>query len=370
MYKLQPELHNARELWRRTGDGACCYIFFNAEKQAWCIHSKLGNQGYASASLTADTPPLGRWDSSGLAVLVSHAAQKTEKNFQHNIALVTSDGASRQLEKQWESALQQFASFFQVKKRDLQDFADRVECVVTDAEGACFTRYGKPDLNEDMADLEFPLKIHLRFPEPNTKLEKPTDDIAFVTVGAGRLAARGAPGGGVMAEWVHGAGATWVVTLVRCDEPAFPKAHGQATALMEEGSLKGWLHLPLSGGASCMSNSDKRRSKALKADDQQSLSRVKEVAELLKQGESVIVHCAAGMHRTGIVCYMTLRLLGQSSEKALKSILQSRPVTHVEVTKTTKRHPPLYELAEQQLLSEKGKKRENNNEDAKGDGLS
>merc|ERR1712070_820590 len=103
-----------------------------------------------------------------------------------------------------------------------------------------------------------------------------------------------------------------------------------------------WLHLPLSGKRAV---TDPQPSDM----DAASLRRVAEVAALLQHGESVVVHCAAGMHRTGVVCYLALRHVGQGEEEALASILASREITHAEVTKVCKHHRPLYVLAEEKL---------------------
>jgi len=165
--------------------------------------------------------------------------------------------------------------------------------------------------------------------------------VVFVSVDAGRLAASAAPGPGAVKSWKE-CGASTVVTLLRDDEPAFNCAKDQIIAL----GLR-WLHLPLSGKKAITEPQQARAGKATKTKhDALSLSRVHEVTELLKAGESVVVHCAAGMHRTGVVCYLTLRRLNLSPKDALSIILKSRPITHEEITKSTSNHLPLCELAE------------------------
>merc|ERR1719231_1256035 len=131
-------------------------------------------------------------------------------------------------------------------------------------------------------------------------------------------------------------GVTVVVTLLRDDEPHFK---GIQEVCARAGLL--WLHLPLSGKKS-ITKTGVARNEA----DTASLRRVSEVAMLLRDGESVVVHCAAGMHRTGAVCYIALRLLGYNPEQALDKILQTRPVTHHELTKEMRRHAPLQKCAE------------------------
>mmetsp|Transcript_82696 Transcript_82696/g.151605 ORF Transcript_82696/g.151605 Transcript_82696/m.151605 type:complete len:329 (-) Transcript_82696:270-1256(-) len=172
---------------------------------------------------------------------------------------------------------------------------------------------------------------------------KAGDLLVFVRAGRGRLAARGAPGDGAIARWCSEVGPMYVVTLLREDEPAFRVVQPQVRQLEADGTIRGWLHLPLSGG-SCITM------RTPSEQDVQSLANVNKIVELLRGGASVVVHCAAGLHRTGIVCYATLRLLGQSPEEALESILLSRPKTHAEITKATKKHIPLCELAEQRVV--------------------
>jgi len=163
----------------------------------------------------------------------------------------------------------------------------------------------------------------------------------FVPAGKGRLAVRPRPGTGQVARWVEVAGATHLVTLLRGSEAKFEEVQQQAAQAMETG-LKGWLHLPLSGKRAII-----RRSGDRSAEDTTSLARATEVSELLLAGASVVVHCAAGQHRTGVVCYLALRLVGQGPDEALESILGSRPITHVEMTRSDRKHVPLCSLAEE-----------------------
>merc|ERR1712224_710290 len=55
------------------------------------------------------------------------------------------------------------------------------------------------------------------------------------------------------------------------------------------------------------------------------------VAEYLKAGRCVAVHCSAGLHRTGIVGYLTLRLLGKSKPAAFELLGQVRWETRAEL---------------------------------------
>ncbi|KRX04066.1 hypothetical protein PPERSA_12513 [Pseudocohnilembus persalinus] len=47
--------------------------------------------------------------------------------------------------------------------------------------------------------------------------------------------------------------------------------------------------------------------------------------------EKILIHCAAGIHRTGTITYSLLRFLGSSQEEALKQIQQLREVTSKQV---------------------------------------
>jgi protein-tyrosine phosphatase len=47
----------------------------------------------------------------------------------------------------------------------------------------------------------------------------------------------------------------------------------------------------------------------------------------LERGRSVLIHCAAGIHRTGMVAYGLLRWCGHSADEALTLIGQMRTHT-------------------------------------------
>ena len=114
---------------------------------------------------------------------------------------------------------------------------------------------------------------------------------------------------------------TAVVTLLRDTEPQFAGIMDACNELGLE-----WFHLPLSG-KKALSTVPAERHDADKA----SLARISHVGEMLVRGESVIVHCAAGMHRTGVVCYLAQRHAGVDPATALAGLHMTRPVTHEEV---------------------------------------
>lgn len=152
----------------------------------------------------------------------------------------------------------------------------------------------------------------------------------------GRISARGAPGKGTVKEWAD-QGATTVVTLLRDDEIAFSGIEAACKCV----GLR-WVGLPLSGKRAVSGDMEQRQEY-----DHESLRRIPEVSEMLLKGDSVVVHCAAGMHRTGVVCYLAVRHAGVSPSETLAVVQRTREVTHNELLKQTHKNPVcLAELAE------------------------
>jgi hypothetical protein len=143
---------------------------------------------------------------------------------------------------------------------------------------------------------------------------------AWVSVGNGRITASGAPGRARLSQWLaHGA--TDIVTLQRADE----HAEWLPGACAELGL--GWHHLPLSGR-----RLDRR-------EDRASLARVPELLTILRsnQPRSLVVHCSAGLHRTGVCLYILLRHAGLSEDEAIATIALARPLTAEELRQIGKR---------------------------------
>lgn len=92
----------------------------------------------------------------------------------------------------------------------------------------------------------------------------------------------------------------------------------------EEGS-GGWVVFidgveSLTGGAESMLEGDL-----------ESFRTVLQVAEWLQGAEErIIVHCSAGLHRTGVYLYVLLRVLGDTPEEALEKLGASREQTFEE----------------------------------------
>jgi hypothetical protein len=156
----------------------------------------------------------------------------------------------------------------------------------------------------------------------------------WVNVGTGRITAAGAPGRAGLSRWAAESGdgitgATDIVTLQRSDEhaPWLPSACAELGL--------GWHHLPLSGR-----RLDRR-------EDRETLARVPELLELLRStpARSLVVHCSAGLHRTGVCLYVLLRHAGLSEDDVISTIAAVRPLTAEELCRLGKRGS-LRELAE------------------------
>lgn len=136
----------------------------------------------------------------------------------------------------------------------------------------------------------------------------------WVPLRAGWITATGGPSRQRLGEW-RGRGATDVLTLQRADEmqPWIPEMC-QAQGL-------GWLHLPLSG----------RRMD--RPGDAQSLGSLPALLGMWEQPRRVVVHCSAGLHRTGAICYLLLRLAGLGRDDAIARIRLARALTAEELVR-------------------------------------
>jgi hypothetical protein len=151
------------------------------------------------------------------------------------------------------------------------------------------------------------------------------------SVGEGKLGASGAPGHGGVTRWAA-AGADVVVTLQRQSE--------MSETVIEQCHESGieWIHLPLRGRDSLTNPTE---------EDNFSIRRVSLIVDFLKSGKNVVVHCSAGMHRTGFVCYLVMRLSGLSATESLQILHGMRAVTYEQILLTSRKHPKtIQELAE------------------------
>eukprot|EP00928_Gymnodinium_smaydae_P087585 TRINITY_DN71830_c0_g1_i1.p1 TRINITY_DN71830_c0_g1~~TRINITY_DN71830_c0_g1_i1.p1 ORF type:complete len:207 (-),score=33.45 TRINITY_DN71830_c0_g1_i1:72-662(-) len=171
------------------------------------------------------------------------------------------------------------------------------------------------------------------------ELHLETGVLGWVKAGCGWLSAAGAPSRKTVRSWIR-EGATCVVSLLRESEPHFSLARDAC----EEAGLR-WAHVPLSGKG------------AVTRPDARDLSSWKHLAKLIPDlmaaEEHVILHCAAGLHRTGAAAYSSLRRADYDVDRALRGVAAMRSLTHGELLKTEKRFgKPLWALAEELLCGD------------------
>lgn len=142
-----------------------------------------------------------------------------------------------------------------------------------------------------------------------------TMEVEPVEVGGGRLAIGHRPGRSAFPV-LHEAGVTHVVTLLGPAEGA-----EELIARIEAAGFTS-LWLPLVG--------------ARPIDDPDRLEEISgffdELAAVLAEGSTVLVHCSAGIHRTGMITYAFLRHLGLPDDRARELLAELRPVTRDGVT--------------------------------------
>lgn len=140
--------------------------------------------------------------------------------------------------------------------------------------------------------------------------------------------------------------ATAVVTLQKDNEGGGKKYRPSGIAQMcKERGLQ-WLHYPLSGRdclgaplpdthASCTASVEPLELyKQGQSPDTISLTcGVEAVASLLREGESVVVHCDTGVQRSGIIAYLALRHCGLEPDESLQLLGGMRPIARKELVK-------------------------------------
>lgn len=90
---------------------------------------------------------------------------------------------------------------------------------------------------------------------------------------------------------------------------------------VQETGLK-WSWLPLRNGHYPQGDADKMLRAALPV-----------LSHSLDEGEAILIHCSAGMHRTGMLAFALLRWRGCSEEQALELIEQMRVHTRTGIQK-------------------------------------
>jgi protein tyrosine phosphatase (PTP) superfamily phosphohydrolase (DUF442 family) len=131
----------------------------------------------------------------------------------------------------------------------------------------------------------------------------------WITVGAGRLALSHRPKLKAIPA-IAAAGCRRIVTIQGPNETP-----GQIEqACREAGVAWTWVQV---GHARLPAGEDDRRLRRA----------VRQVAGFLEAGETVLIHCSAGIHRTGMLAFAVLRWLGLAESEALGLIEAMRPVT-------------------------------------------
>lgn len=161
----------------------------------------------------------------------------------------------------------------------------------------------------------------------------------WVSIGRGWITAAGAPSRARLARWAA-AGVTDVVTLQRAGEyPVWLPAACASAGLH-------WHHRPLSGG------------RLSGPGDGAMLARMAELVPLLLEPppRRVVVHCSAGLHRTGAALYALLRFAGFTADAAVHSLADMRPLTAEELCRP-RRTGSVRERADRLLQGEVGRAR-------------
>jgi predicted protein tyrosine phosphatase len=132
---------------------------------------------------------------------------------------------------------------------------------------------------------------------------------AWARVGEGRLALRGRPKLALVPH-LRSLGCDRLVTLLSAREGAPSIGHAA------EASGLAWTWCPLDNGRAPTDQAHRQLART-----------ARELAARLGEGESILIHCAAGLHRTGMLAYAALRTLGLSPEGARAAIAETRRET-------------------------------------------
>jgi protein-tyrosine phosphatase len=138
---------------------------------------------------------------------------------------------------------------------------------------------------------------------------KDTPVIHFIQVGNGRLALYHRPRNTDFSIFRE-LGCTHIVTLLKESEGA--QRYGEMATLA---GLE-WIWLPVPNGKYPEGEVHNRLIKAMP-----------KLSQLLDDGKSILIHCSAGIHRTGTIAYALLRWHGMDKTQAMEVIAQARPET-------------------------------------------
>jgi protein tyrosine phosphatase (PTP) superfamily phosphohydrolase (DUF442 family) len=134
-------------------------------------------------------------------------------------------------------------------------------------------------------------------------------DLALVPIGPGALALTHRPKRTALATW-KAAGVTHVVTLLGEREGAQDIGAAVTRAGLD------WIWVPIANAA-VPDDSETQRLLPL----------IDQIAGVVGRGGRVVVHCSAGVHRTGMFGYALLRRLGLSADDARARLAELRAVT-------------------------------------------
>jgi len=124
----------------------------------------------------------------------------------------------------------------------------------------------------------------------------------WIELGAGRLTVRGRPSHKAL-PGLRGDGCTHIVTLLSEREGAPLLGEAVKAAGME------WFWFPLPNGTPPTGEARDR-----------AVERIEQMSRLIDVGGSLLIHCAAGIHRTGMIAYALLRWRGLEPESALERL--------------------------------------------------
>lgn len=166
-------------------------------------------------------------------------------------------------------------------------------------------------------------------PRVSKKVQKAVDQLHLVSAGLGSLSARGRPSLETLAALQQHKGITGVVTLLQHDESS---GYAQQLGVACERLGLKWWHAPLAGPKAM--GLVREAVPRLSQEDLDSFKQIRHIKQQLELTcEKLVVHCAAGLHRTGLFLYLLLRELGASPESALEKLRQMRQETCDEFTR-------------------------------------
>jgi protein-tyrosine phosphatase len=134
-------------------------------------------------------------------------------------------------------------------------------------------------------------------------------NVKFVRVGKGRLALYHRPRQEDFASF-RDLGCTHIITLLKESEGA--ERYGNMT---REAGME-WVWLPVPNGKHPEGDVHERLIQSMPV-----------LSQLLDDGNSMMIHCSAGIHRTGTVAYGLLRWRGLDRKQAMRTIRLARKET-------------------------------------------